>query len=50
MTRKTKTTASLVRSSEAEYLTFVAASGTGGVEATPFTTTPVRLRGPTAPQ
>lgn len=33
MTRKTKPTASLVRSSAAEYLTFVAASGTGGVEA-----------------
>ena len=33
MTRKTPPTASLVRSSAAEYLTFVAASGTGGVEA-----------------
>jgi hypothetical protein len=33
MTRKKKPTASLVRSSAAEYLTFVAASGTGGVEA-----------------
>ncbi|MBE7447449.1 MAG: virulence RhuM family protein [Kofleriaceae bacterium] len=33
MTRKTKPPASLVRSSAAEYLTFVAASGTGGVEA-----------------
>src|SRR6187402_292921 len=34
VTRKKKsTTASLVRSSAAEYLTFVAASGTGGVEA-----------------
>jgi hypothetical protein len=33
MTRKRKPTASLVRSSAAEYLTFVAASGTGGVEA-----------------
>lgn len=32
MTRKKKP-ASLVRSSAAEYLTFVAASGTGGVEA-----------------
>lgn len=32
MTRKKKPTASLVRSSAAEYLTFVAASGTGGVE------------------
>jgi hypothetical protein len=33
MTRKKQPTASLVRSSAAEYLTFVAASGTGGVEA-----------------
>ena len=33
MTRKKKQPASLVRSSAAEYLTFVAASGTGGVEA-----------------
>ncbi|MCK6590939.1 MAG: hypothetical protein L6Q76_25580 [Polyangiaceae bacterium] len=33
MTRKKKATASLVRSSAAEYLTFVAASGTGRVEA-----------------
>jgi hypothetical protein len=33
MTRKKKPTTSLVRSSAAEYLTFVAASGTGGVEA-----------------
>lgn len=33
MTRKKKPTPSLVRSSAAEYLTFVAASGTGGVEA-----------------
>ena len=33
MTRKKTPTASLVRSSAAEYLTFVAASGTGGVEA-----------------
>ncbi len=33
MTRKKKPTASIVRSSAAEYLTFVAASGTGGVEA-----------------
>ena len=33
MTRKKKPTASLVRSSAAEYLTFVAASGKGGVEA-----------------
>ncbi|HEY4180229.1 MAG TPA: RhuM family protein [Kofleriaceae bacterium] len=33
MTRKKKPAASLVRSSAAEYLTFVAASGTGGVEA-----------------
>ena len=33
MTRKKKPGASLVRSSAAEYLTFVAASGTGGVEA-----------------
>ncbi|HPA82360.1 MAG TPA: hypothetical protein PLS95_16190, partial [Thermoanaerobaculales bacterium] len=34
MTRKTKPpTVSLVRSSAAEYLTFVAAGGTGGVEA-----------------
>jgi hypothetical protein len=33
MTRKKKPPASLVRSSAAEYLTFVAASGTGGVEA-----------------
>ncbi len=33
MTRKPKPTTSLVRSSAAEYLTFVAASGTGGVEA-----------------
>jgi hypothetical protein len=33
MTRKKKPSASLVRSSAAEYLTFVAASGTGGVEA-----------------
>src|SRR5690606_17697795 len=33
MTRNKKPTASLVRSSAAEYLTFVAASGTGGVEA-----------------
>jgi hypothetical protein len=31
--RKKKPTGSLVRSSAAEYLTFVAASGTGGVEA-----------------
>lgn len=33
MTRRKKPTTSLVRSSAAEYLTFVAASGTGGVEA-----------------
>lgn len=33
MTRKNKPSTSLVRSSAAEYLTFVAASGTGGVEA-----------------
>jgi len=33
MTRKKKPTASIVRSSAAEYLTFVASSGTGGVEA-----------------
>jgi hypothetical protein len=33
MTRKKPPAASLVRSSAAEYLTFVAASGTGGVEA-----------------
>ncbi len=33
MTRQKKPTASIVRSSAAEYLTFVAASGTGGVEA-----------------
>ena len=33
MTRKKKLTASLVRSSAAEYLTFVVASGVGGVEA-----------------
>lgn len=33
MTRKRKPTTSLVRSSAAEYLTFVAASGAGGVEA-----------------
>ena len=33
MTRKKQPTASLVRSSAAEYLTFVAASGSGGVEA-----------------
>lgn len=33
MTRKKQPTAPLVRSSAAEYLTFVAASGTGGVEA-----------------
>jgi len=33
VTRKTPPTASLVRSSAAEYLIFVAASGTGGVEA-----------------
>ncbi|MDQ3369010.1 MAG: virulence RhuM family protein [Myxococcota bacterium] len=33
MTNKKKPAASLVRSSAAEYLTFVAASGTGGVEA-----------------
>ena len=33
MTRKTKSSASLARSSAAEYLTFAAASGTGGVEA-----------------
>ena len=33
MTRKKKPTTSLVRSSAAEYLTFVAASGAGGVEA-----------------
>ena len=33
MTRKKKPAASLVRSSAAEYLTFVAASGKGGVEA-----------------
>ncbi len=32
MTRKKNPTASLVRSSAAESLTFVAASGTGGVE------------------
>ena len=32
MTRKKPPAASLVRSSAAEYLTFVAASGTGGVE------------------
>lgn len=33
MTRKQKPPASLVRCSAAEYLTFVAASGAGGVEA-----------------
>jgi len=33
VTRKQKPPASLVRSSAAEYLTFVAASGEGGVEA-----------------
>jgi hypothetical protein len=33
MTRKKKPTTSVARSSAAEYLTFVAASGTGGVEA-----------------
>ena len=33
MTRKEKPPRSLVRSSAAEYITFVAASGTGGVEA-----------------
>lgn len=33
MTRNKKPPSSLVRSSVAEYLTFVAASGTGGVEA-----------------
>ena len=33
VTRKKKPTTSLARSSAAEYLTFVAASGTGGVEA-----------------
>jgi hypothetical protein len=33
VTRKKKPTTSLVRSSAAEYLTFVAASGSGGVEA-----------------
>ena len=33
MTRKRKPTTSLIRSSAAEYLTFVAASGSGGVEA-----------------
>lgn len=33
MSRKKKPSASIVRSSAAEYLTFVAASGTGGVEA-----------------
>ena len=33
MTRQTKPTTSLIRSSAAEYLTFVAASGEGGVEA-----------------
>lgn len=33
MTRRRKPPASLVRSSAAEYVTFVAASGTGGVEA-----------------
>jgi hypothetical protein len=33
VTRKKKPTGSLVRSSAAEYLTFVAASGAGGVEA-----------------
>ena len=33
MTHKNKPTTSLVRSSAAEYLTFVAASGAGGVEA-----------------
>src|SRR5690606_4431849 len=33
MTRKKKPPASLVRSSAAEYLAFVAASGTGGIEA-----------------
>jgi hypothetical protein len=32
MTRKKKPTGSLIRSSAAEYLTFVAASGAGGVE------------------
>lgn len=34
MTRRRKPTSSLVRSSAAEHLTFVAASGAGGVEAT----------------
>jgi hypothetical protein len=33
MTRKKNPTSSLVRSSAAEYLTFAAASGAGGVEA-----------------
>jgi hypothetical protein len=33
VTRKNKPAASLVRSSAAEYLTVVAATGTGGVEA-----------------
>jgi len=33
VTRKKKPTTSLARSSAAEYLTFVAASGAGGVEA-----------------
>jgi hypothetical protein len=33
MIRKNKPTTSLVRSSAAEYLTFVAASGAGGVQA-----------------
>lgn len=33
MTRKKTPTTSLARSPAAEYLTFVAASGTGGVEA-----------------
>jgi hypothetical protein len=33
VTRKKKPTGSLIRSSAAEYLTFVAASGAGGVEA-----------------
>jgi len=34
MTRRRKPTSSLVRSSAAEHLTFVAVSGAGGVEAT----------------
>jgi hypothetical protein len=33
VTRRKKPSGSLVRSSAAEYLTFVAASGAGGVEA-----------------